>query len=58
MNITWRTLPNGNVEVQGDDPRISWPVIIVNPPTKVPDGDGFRVDPDEAIRETIRGLVE
>lgn len=35
-------------------PAHFWPVIIVNCPDFVPDGDGgFRRDPEEAVRVTV-----
>lgn len=45
------------VVVHGSHPAVSWPVIIVNPPELVPDGDGFRHDPDEAIRQVVAGVI-
>lgn len=54
-----RVVRDGNrAIVYGSGGGISWPVIIVNPPERVPDGDGFRHDPDEAIREVIRQLAD
>lgn len=48
---------DGNVIVHGPHPAVSWPIVIVNPPEMVPDGDGFRHDPDEAIRQVVADVI-
>lgn len=48
---------DGNVIVHGSHPAVSWPIIVVNPPEMVPDGDGFRHDPEEAIRRVVAGVI-
>lgn len=47
---------DGRVVVYGSGGGISWPVVIVNPPVMVPDGDGWREDPDEAVRIIVAQL--
>ena len=47
----------GEVLRDGEPVAIDWPIVIVNPPEMVPDGDGFRHDPDEAIREVVRQVA-
>ncbi len=63
LDVDWQP---GRAVVRGDVLRedgslvpVDWPVIIVNPPEKVPDGlGGFRHDPLEAVRLTVLEVAE
>lgn len=64
LDVRWRRLRdrvvvNGRMLRDGVEvePQGGWPVYILNPPEYVPDGDGFRRDPDEAIRQALRRLA-
>lgn len=48
---------DGNTVIHGSHPAVSWPIIVVNPPEMVPDGDGLRHDPEEAIRQVVADVI-
>jgi hypothetical protein len=63
LDVEWqpdRAVVRGDVlREDGSLVLIDWPVIVVNPPLLVPDGDGgYREDRDEAIRRVVLSLAE
>lgn len=63
IDVEWqpgRAIVRGDVfREDGSVVLIDWPIIVVNPPLFIPDGEGGYVeDRDAAIRETVRQHAE